>query len=288
MIYSMTGYANRNFQLDDTLLQVDIRSVNHRFLDFTLKSPEEFKPIEQEIKEIVSNKISRGKVDFRICIQETSTSNIVINQELLSRYAELSEKIKIKIPNIPESTTAEIICLPGMLVKNMFTIEKVKPIFLKEIETLVSDLLESQMVEGEKLQALLIQKVNQIQNIVNQAIEKMPAVISGYKEKLRLKLQDALSDITVNDQRFQQEFTYYCQKFDVDEELSRLNSHIQQFLHLLENGGMIGKKIDFIIQEMHREANTFGAKSISTATSNYAVELKVLIEQIREQIQNIS
>ncbi len=288
MIYSMTGYANRNLHLGDVLLQIDIRSVNHRFLDLTLKCPEEFKCLEQELREIIAQRISRGKLDLRINVQEIQTSNFNINQKLLFRYAELSKQILQQIPEVGCGTTTEIISIPGMLIKNSLDIETLKPNLLKETDLLILDLLNSQMAEGEKLQQILTLKAQQMNGILHQSREILPTVTDSYKNKLRQKLLDALGDPTLNEQRFQQEFVYFCQKIDVDEELSRLEAHLKQFNHLLNGGGSVGKKIDFLIQEMHREANTFGAKSISITTTNYSLELKVLIEQMKEQIQNIA
>ena len=284
----MTGYANRNLQIGDILLQIDIRSVNHRFLDITLKSPEELKCFEQDLRAVISDKISRGKLDLRISIQENQTGNLILNQNLLTRYSELSRQIKQQLPEVNFGTTVEILTLPGLLVKNSINVETLKPTLLKEASFLIIDLLSSQMCEGEKLQNILQSKTSQINSIIQQARNYLPGVSDNFRNKLRQKLLDALGDSTLNEQRLQQEFAYFCQKIDVDEELSRLEAHVQQFEHLLNSGGMVGKKLDFLTQEMHREANTFGAKSISIDTTNFSLELKVLIEQIKEQIQNIA
>lgn len=290
MIYSMTGYANRTIQINETSLQIDIRSVNHRFLDLTIKCPEEFKQFEQEIREVITNKISRGKLDLRINVQENHTDNINLNlnPNLLARYSELSEQIQEEFPSVAPATTAEIMSLPGMIIKNTLVVEKIKPILLKETNLLIDDLLNSQLAEGNKLKSILEDKAKQMSKILTKSQEVLPTVIGEYKAKLQQKLVEAINDTTINDQRFQQEFVYFCQKIDVDEELSRLGAHLKQFDILINSNGMVGKKIDFLIQEMHREANTFGAKSISITTTNSSVELKVLIEQMKEQIQNIA
>ena len=284
----MTGYANLNFHFGETLVQIDIRSVNHRFLDISLKCPEEFKCFEPDLREIISNQISRGKIDLRIIVQESHTNNFTLNQSLLSRYSELTSQIKQQIPDISLGSTIEVISLPGMITKNSINLQAIKPKLVSQVELLVTDLLSSQMAEGEKLFGILHSKIQQMNDIVVAARALLPEVIDNYKNKLRQKLLEALAETTLNEQRLQQEFAYFCQKIDVDEELSRLETHLGQFTAILNKGGMVGKKIDFLTQEMHREANTFGAKSISISTTNFSLELKILIEQIKEQIQNIT
>lgn len=290
MIYSMTGYANRTVQIGNTAIQIEIRSVNHRFFDLTLKCLDEYKCLEAAFRDIITLKIHRGKLDLRISIQElhTDTNSLTINHELLQTYAELATQIKHYLPNTTNANISEIMQLPGVIIKASTEIEQIKPLLLKEAELLIEELLISQSNEGAKLFIVLQDKAQQIADIVSKAREALPNVTNAYKEKLRLKLIDAVGDNNITDLRFQQEFAYFCQKIDVDEELSRLESHLAQFTKLIKAGGTIGKKIDFLTQEMHREANTFGAKSISIASTNYALELKVLIEQIKEQIQNIA
>ena len=290
MIYSMTGYANRTIQIGNTAIQIEIRSVNHRFFDLTLKCLDEYKCLEAALRDIITLKIHRGKLDLRINAQEphTDASNLSLNHTLLQIYSDLATQIKHHFPNTTNANISEIMQLPGVLIKASTEIEQIKPRLLKETELLIEELLISQSSEGEKLCIVLQDKIKQIAEIVAKARLILPNITDAYKEKLRLKLIDAVGDNNITDLRFQQEFAYFCQKIDVDEELTRLESHLTQFTKLIKTGGAIGKKIDFLTQEMHREANTFGAKSISIATTNYALELKVLIEQIKEQIQNIA
>lgn len=287
MIYSMTGYANRIFQIKTTILQIDIRSVNQRFLDLSIKCPEEFKALEYDIREKITSVISRGKIDLYIHYDENETNKTEINPDVLKHYIKLADTIKEFLPHAKMENISQIITLPGMLSFKAPDIESVKEILLDEIKALVSELQASQLLEGKKLADILLDKINQIDAITIHVRNLMPSIRQVYQNKLKQKLLDTLAEATNNEQRLLQEFAYFCQRIDVDEELSRLSSHIQAFRTLLAKGGAIGKKLDFIVQEMHREANTFGAKSASLETTNHAIELKVLIEQIKEQVQNI-
>ncbi len=287
MIYSMTGYANKVFQIGTTTLQVDIRSVNQRFLDLTIKCPEEFKVLEHEIREKITAIVRRGKIDLRIHYHEHDTDKTQLNVDVLKHYLSLADQIKGFLPQANLENIGQILSLPGMLNVKTLDIESIKGDFLTQISILTSELQESQLIEGYKLADILLDKVNQIEKIVETAIALMPSLRQNYQKRLKQKLLDVVADAVDNEQRFSQEFAYFCQKIDVDEELSRLNSHTKAFRDLLIKGGTIGKKLDFLTQEMHREANTFGAKSAALETTTHAIELKVLIEQIKEQIQNI-
>jgi uncharacterized protein (TIGR00255 family) len=290
MIYSMTGYANRTIQVDNTLLQIDVRSVNHRFFELSVKCPDELRSLEQLIREKINHKINRGKIDLRIFHNDTNNGTLKtqLNKNILEHYISISSQIQQYLPQAKLESICNILHLPGILQHDTLDIATVEKLLVSEIEKLADELVISQQSEGEKLQSILLDKLNQIESIVIQALALMPKIKEVYRDKLKVKLFEALGEAMNNEQRFSQEFAFFCQKIDVDEELTRLQAHIKQFRDLLKTGGLIGKKIDFVTQEMHREANTFGAKSAALETSNQAVELKVLVEQIREQIQNIA
>ena len=238
----------------------------------------------------INSKINRGKVDLRIFHSDTNngSSKTQLNKNVLEHYIAISCQIQQYLPQAKLENICNMLHLPGILQHDTLDIVAVEKLLVSQIEQLVDELIASQQSEGEKLQSILHDKLNQIEQITNQAFDLLPNIKESYREKLKNKLFEALGEAMNNEQRFSQEFAFFCQKIDVDEELSRLKAHIKQFRDLLKNGGLIGKKIDFVTQEMHREANTFGAKSAALETSHQAVELKVLIEQIREQIQNIA
>ena len=290
MIYSMTGYANRTIQIDNTSLQIDVRSVNHRFFELSIKCPDELRSLEHIVREKINSKINRGKIDLRIFHSDNNngSSKTQLNKTVLEHYIAISSQIQQYLPQAKLENICNMLHLPGILQHDTLDIAVVEKLLVSEIEHLVDELVISQQSEGTKLQNILSDRLNQVEFIVNQALDLLPKIKEAYREKLKNKLFEALGEAMNNEQRFSQEFAFFCQKIDVDEELSRLQAHIKQFRDLLKIGGLIGKKIDFVTQEMHREANTFGAKSAALETSNQAVELKVLIEQIREQIQNIA
>jgi len=286
----MTGYANRTIQVDNNSLQIDVRSVNHRFFELAIKCPDELRSIEHVVREKINSKINRGKIDLRIYYSDTNngSAKTQLNKSILEHYISISTQIQQYLPQAKLENICNMLHLPGILQHDTLDIAVVEKLLISEIEQLAEELVKSQQSEGEKLQAILQDKLNKIESITNQSFDLLPKIRESYREKLKLKLFEILGEAMNNEQRFSQEFAFFCQKIDVDEELSRLKAHIKQFRDLLNVGGLIGKKIDFVTQEMHREANTFGAKSAALETSNQAVDLKVLIEQIREQIQNIA
>ncbi|HMT02625.1 MAG TPA: YicC family protein [Burkholderiales bacterium] len=290
MICSMTGYANRQMILTNNTINIEIKSVNHRFFDLSIKCPDEIRQIESLIREQINNKIQRGKVELKINIKNSNHTNsfLKLNQDILSQYMEISLQIQNNIPNIKQPSIVEILNLNGILLQENIEIEEIKPIILEEINKLIIDLELNQAKEGNTLANVILEKLNKIENTIECIIKILPQKINAYKDKLHQKLVEALGENEVNENRFSQEFVYFCQKIDVNEEIERLNSHIKQFKDILNKGGVIGKKIDFITQEMHREANTLGSKSVAIETTQFVIDLKILIEQIREQIQNIA
>ncbi len=286
----MTGYANRQMILTNNTINIEIKSVNHRFFDLSIKCPDEIRQIESLIREQINNKIQRGKVELKINIKNSNHTNsfLKLNQEIFSQYMEISIQIQNNIPNIKQPSVVEILNLNGMLLQENIEIEEIRSVILEEINKLIIDLELNQAKEGNTLAKIILEKLIRIEGIIESIIKILPQKINTYKDKLHQKLVEALGENEVNENRFTQEFVYFCQKIDVNEEIERLNSHVKQFKDILNKGGVIGKKIDFITQEMHREANTLGSKSVAIETTQFVIDLKILIEQIREQIQNIA
>ncbi len=289
MILSMTGYASRTLQLESQIIQLEIRSVNHRFLDLTLKLSEEVKHLESNFRSLIAENVSRGKVDVKIYIKDNKSTSVQINlnQPLLREYLKLSEELqKLCTQNISISMH-DILNFPGIVNQEASFSEEMKLVLFNELDKLLADFRESQASEGKKITQLLTERSSEIFNVIKSLKPLVENATLEYKAKLTERLKDFLKESDVNDTRLQQEFAFFCQKIDVSEEIDRLHAHTTELSDLLTKGGSIGKRLDFICQEMNREANTFGAKSVSIPTSKCAVELKVLIEQIREQVQNI-
>lgn len=285
----MTGYASRVLQLESQIIQMEIRSVNHRFLDLTLKLSEEIKSFESNFRGLIAENISRGKVDLKIYIKDNKSTSVQINlnQPLLREYLKLSEEVqKLSTQNISISMH-DILNFPGIVNQEANFSEEMKSLLFAELDSLIADFKDSQSSEGNKITQMLTDRTNEIFNVIKSLKPLVETATLEYKTKLTDRLRDFLQESDMNDTRLQQEFAFFCQKIDVTEEIDRLHAHTTELKNLLAKGGGIGKRLDFICQEMNREANTFGAKSISIATTKCAVELKVLIEQIREQVQNI-
>ena len=289
MIYSMTGYAANQIQINSATIQLEIKSVNHRFLDITIKSAEEFKPLENQLRTLIAQYINRGKIDIKLFLKENQNHNntLELNHALLQKYLNLITQIEAYGVNQASLTTSQILALPGILTQAQFETDEIQEPLLAEFSALLTKFVQTQSIEGDKLQQLLSSRLEQISEIVTQIKPMLGKVTSEYQAKLRQRLAEFIQESEINDARLQQEFAFFCQKMDVSEEVDRLQAHVNEFNALLKKGGQIGKRLDFICQEMHREANTFGSKSVAIETTQKAVDLKVLIEQIREQVQNI-
>lgn len=289
MIYSMTGYAAKTLQINSLLLQLELKSVNHRFIDITIKTNDDFKTLENSMRAALSAEISRGKIDFKCFIKDNPErkKELQLNEELLKQYLSLINQINIASGNPAPTSATELLALPGVFQQQHIDIETIQPELLTAINELILDYKITQASEGEKLAIMIRGRLDAISHIITETIPVIDQVVKAHKEKLKTRLIEAVGESIDTDNRLQQEFAFFCQKIDIHEEMDRLNAHIAEFNKLLTKGGSVGKRLDFICQEMNREANTFGSKSISIITTQKAVDLKVLIEQIREQIQNI-
>ncbi|RTK93969.1 MAG: YicC family protein [Neisseriaceae bacterium] len=289
MIYSMTGYASKVVLINNQNFQLELKSVNHRFLDLTIKTHEELKPLEQKIRQLLGEHIQRGKLDFKCFIKDNNdeSKKFTLNQHVVTQYLEMLKQIQAITLNDSNISAKELLTLPGVIAQEQSTLENIDNQLLEDIAELVKEYKLTLSAEGVKLQEIIIERLTQMSSIVAEAAPLIQEAIKGYQDKLKTKLLTALSDAELAEARIQQEIAVFCQKIDVTEEMDRLTAHIKEFNKLLKNGGAIGKRLDFICQEMNREANTFGSKSVSIKTTQKAVDLKVLIEQIREQVQNI-
>ncbi|MDD3267028.1 MAG: YicC family protein [Burkholderiales bacterium] len=290
MIYSMTGYANKNLQLNGTTLQLEIKSVNHKFADITIKTNDSLKALETTIRNIIIQEINRGKVDFKCFVKETQNEipQLELNQKVLEKYLSILQEVNTICGNSTHTSPIELLKLPGVINNNQeLEAESIQLELIDAIKKLLFSFKETQSSEGSKIQTMIEDRLIQISEIIKDAIEIVEISINEYKDKLKTRLIEAIGDSAISDSRLQQEFAFFCQKSDINEEIDRLTAHINEVQQLLKKGGYIGKRLDFICQEMNREANTFGSKSISIAATQKAVNLKVLIEQIREQVQNI-
>jgi len=287
MIYSMTGYAVATAELDIGSLSLELRSVNSRYLDLQLRMPDELRTFEPILREAISAQMTRGKTECRINFSaRTNTSNPAqLNQTLLQQLAKWNNEVRQTIPEAQSLNVHDVLRWNGMLESAALSIDALQPTLLDVLQRALSDFSAARAREGEKLKEFLLQRVNQIETLRTSVAPHIPAAIANQEAKMRARLIEALG--SDDDERVRQEITLYASKIDVDEELSRLHSHLTEMQRILAKGGAVGKRLDFLMQELNREANTLGSKSVDAEVSRTAMEMKILIEQMREQIQNL-
>lgn len=287
MILSMTGFASVQRELPGGTLSMELRAVNHRFLDLTLRTPEEFRPFEGSIRERVSAKLARGKVECRVNwnARAGDEAALQLNTELLQQILAAAAVAKKIAPLATELHLGELLRWPGILTAQVAAPEALGEACLSVLDEALTDFSASRSREGEKLKSHLLERIGGMQVIVDEVTPLIPQLSAAYEGRMKARFLEALG--TLEDDRVRQEIVIFAQKIDIDEELSRLNAHFSEIRRILEKGGAVGKRLDFLMQELNREANTLGSKSVSAETSRASIELKVLIEQMREQIQNI-
>jgi len=288
MILSMTGFAAASHDIPGGALNLELRAVNHRYLDVQMRLPEELRVIEPHLREMIAAKVSRGKIECRIGLYqiESDAPTLELNQEYLERLLVLGQQIQAQTIDLRGLSVGELLRWPGVLKSNTLPVETLQQLALEKLSSLLEEFNASRAREGEKLNAILIERVTGMDTIITHIRPRLPQILDAYLARLSTRLAEALGN-NVDDDRLKQEFALFAQKIDVDEELSRLTTHLTEVRRILKTGGQTGKRLDFLMQELNREANTLGSKSVSTDTTQASVELKVLIEQMREQIQNI-
>ena len=285
MIRSMTGYATATRELATASLSAELKSVNGRFLDLQFRLPEELRAAEPALRELIQTRVSRGKVECRVSVTPPAGAvpQIIVNEGLLAALAEASRKVRVAIPDAQPLAVGEVLHWPGVLADDR------SPLLRESCVALVNEVLEefaaTRSREGEKLGKMLIEHVERMKALLASIQPKLPEAITAYEDKLAARLRDAL--VGANEERIRQEIALFGVKADVAEELMRLRAHLDEVSRVVEAGGVAGKRLDFLMQELNREANTLGSKSVSKELSDASLELKLLIEQMREQIQNI-
>jgi len=291
MIYSMTGYATVSEELPLGALSVEVRSVNHRYLDVQFRLPDELRSFEPGMRELVAARLTRGKVECRVSFQKTASSDVSLqlNAPLLDQLLELERSVRARLPAAPTLTISDVVRWPGMIEANALPLEELREQAQALLERALEDFSGARAREGEKLKALLLERVTQMEALVEKIKPRVPQLVATYQERLATRLKDALKEAAavLDEDRLRQELVMYASKVDVEEELSRLIAHLAETRRILTRGGAAGKRLDFLMQELNREANTLGSKSVDIDVSQVSVELKVLIEQMREQVQNI-
>jgi uncharacterized protein (TIGR00255 family) len=287
MICSMTGYAAVGRELDCGTLNLELRSVNHRFLDIQYRMPDEFRPLESAMRELLSGQLTRGKVDVRVGFTALPAAQnaTLLSPDLLERLAAFDRQVLAVLPQAQPLRVVDVLRWPGMFGPESLPMESLRDVCMEMLRGALGELAATRRREGEKLKALLIERAQKVRGLAASVAPRIPALIANFEDKLSTRIREAIGSL--DDERLRQEITLFASKIDVDEELSRLNAHLDELSRILDAGGTVGKRLDFLMQELHREANTLGAKSVDAEISRVSMDMKVLIEQMREQIQNI-
>ncbi len=291
MIKSMTGFGRCEVQEGDRKITVEMKAVNHRYLDVTIKMPKKLNFFEAAIRSELKNYIQRGKVDVFITYEDFTESNVCVkyNKELAAEYMAYLNKMAEDFSLDNDIRVSSLARFPEILTMEEQTIdeEELWQLLDKAVRGAAESFVETRIREGEHLRDDLIGKLSGMLENVDFITERSPQIVEEYRQKLTEKVRELLEDTKIDENRLLMEVTIFADKVCVDEELVRLRSHIETTKDTLIMGGSIGRKLDFIAQEMNREANTILSKSSDLEISNHAIELKTEIEKVREQIQNI-
>ena len=287
MILSMTGFAAVAAELTGISLAVELRSVNHRYLDVTVKLPDELRPFEPRIRERLSAAQRRGKLECRIALARTTGggSGITVDEARVRDLADAAAQVARLVPGTPALATSDILRWPGVLIEASLPQDALADEIEALVGTAVAELNDARAREGAKLAGVLSARCQDIEAEVARVAPRVPALHAAFVEKLGARLREAGLD--PGNDRLAQELALFATRIDVAEEVERLSAHVAEFRRVLAHGGSVGKRLDFLAQELHREANTLGSKSVDAELSRVSLELKVAIEQIREQVQNI-
>lgn len=287
MIYSMTGYAIASAELDSGALSLELRAVNHRYLDLQLRLPDDLRAHEGALREAIASRLTRGKVECRVGFApRTSRAHPArVNTGLVQQLALWSAQVRDLLPDARELSVADVLHWNGVLESAALPGDVLQATLQRLLQQALEEFTAAREREGDKLKDFLLARLAQIESLRSAVAPRIPAAVAAQEARLRARLLEALG--TTDDERVHQELALYATRIDVDEELSRLGAHLDEVKRALGKGGIVGKRLDFLMQELHREANTLGSKAADAEISRAAMEIKLLIEQMREQVQNI-
>ena len=287
MLCSMTGFARVEDANEQGNLSWELRSVNHRYLEVNFRLPEEVRRLEPLLRQHLQNHLARGKVDcvFRYQLAEAQTAALEINQPLLDSLLKQVHHVNDLLPQSSPSKAIDLLAWPGVVNVAETDMQSFHESCFTLFKTATLQLIDMRGTEGERLKTMLQERCQQMDKIVKQVRTRYPEVLESLKQKQKQRIEEL--NIDFDQQRFEQELVYTAQKLDIAEELDRLDSHLSEMQSIFDRKDPIGRRLDFLMQEFNREANTLASKSADIETTQAAVDLKVLIEQMREQVQNI-
>jgi len=287
MTYSMTAFARREQRDEQGELTWELRSVNHRFLEVVARLPEELRNLEPLVRERVSKQLSRGKVDCTLRFRPgpAADAGLRVNERLAGRLLEACSQIEGLAGANGKPTAWQVLSWPGVIETEPQDLSPVQARAADLLSETIGELIEMRRREGHRLGEIIRRKCGEMQVLVARARGRMPEVLIEVRARIRARLEEVMEQL--DEARLEQEMTLVAQRLDVDEEMDRLSTHLEEVERVLGDRGPIGRRLDFLMQELNREANTLGSKSNDVDMTRVGVELKVLIEQMREQVQNI-
>lgn len=299
-IYSMTGYAVAKRETAAGAITVELKSVNSRFLDLQFRINDDLRAVESSMREAIISKLVRGKVECRLSFGRKTSEGAsqALNHALLSTLADLQSQVRTQFADAAPLSVNELLRWPGVIEEAEIGQDTLQADVLSTLQKTLTDFLDSRAREGAALQAVLESRIDAMETIVTRITPLVPQLIAQFQQKATERMQEALGLATKDGvapalpreeilERIRQEVTLYGIRIDIAEELARLSAHLTETRHILKKGGQVGKRLDFMMQELNREANTVGSKAAMKELADASMELKLLIDQMREQVQNL-
>lgn len=295
-IKSMTAFARHVEQSDSSdstwaNITWELKSVNHRYLDISIRLPEKLRYLENDLRARLRQSLARGKVELTLRVEEQANETLAVevDENLVRALNEAREKIELILVASKPVAAADVMKWPGVIRAKALDFEKLEQPVQASFEHLLNSFIESRAREGEALEQMIQQRLDKIDGFIKIFRKNLPETLANHRAKLQTRLMQILDKQReqVDQDRLEQELVLFAQKIDIEEELDRLEAHVKEVKRILDEGGAVGRQLDFLMQELNREANTTGSKSANAEQSQAVVDLKVLIEQMREQIQNI-
>jgi uncharacterized protein (TIGR00255 family) len=288
MIQSMTGYAVGDRPVGAATIHLEVKSVNARFLDVAFRSGDELRFLEMPLREQLAARIGRGKVECRVNLvpqQDGARRELVPDGALVAQLGRLDQAVRAQLPHAAPLSVAEVLRWPGVLGDDSIDAATLQAECMTLLGTVLDEFTASRQREGGRLAATLVDRAVRMRELVTRVGPMVPKALADYEQRLTAKLREAVASL--DEERIRQEIGVVAARIDVAEELARLAAHLDEVERVLDKGGAVGKRLDFLMQELNREANTLASKSVSAEVTAIALDLKLLIEQMREQVQNL-
>ena len=286
MLGSMTGFAAKQVQIETGLLSIELKSVNHRYLDLSFRLADVLRDQEMAYRDLIKQTLQRGRVDVTLKFEAASqATGLNVNESMLESVTTAIQTINAAMGGVQATDPMRVLAWPGMVSGQELDVEAVQTEARTLLEAALLELQQQRHREGDALKAILLEKIDSVATTVVAVKQRLPEVIQKQRQQLQQRVDELQAKVDA--ERLEQEMVVLVQRSDVAEELDRLMTHVNEVKRVLNDGGVVGRRLDFLMQELNREANTLASKSIDSLVTQHAVELKVLIEQMREQIQNI-